>query len=65
MATSYGTLQNNGINEQNNETVRAKYNLVGFSAVHCKITTLNEHFPSFTENAVVQRYIFIQEFGDK
>ena len=53
--TSRGTLQNNGVNEQNYETARAKYNLLGFSALLCKITTWNEHFPSFTENAVVQR----------
>ena len=27
-----------------NETLRAKYNLVGFSSVFCKTTTQNEHF---------------------
>ena len=53
-AKSCRTPPNNGVNEQNNETARAKYNLVGFSAVLCKITR-NEHFPSFTENAIVQR----------
>ena len=42
---------NNSVNEQNNETARAKYNLVGFSAVLCKTTTSNEHFPSFVANA--------------
>ena len=46
---------NNGVNEQNNETARAKYNLVGFSAVFCKTTTSNEHVPSFVENVVVRR----------
>ena len=49
-ASSCGTLPSNNVNEQNNETARAKYNLVGFSAVLCKTTTLNEHFPSFVED---------------
>ena len=36
-ATSCGMLENNGVNEKN-KTALAKYNLVGFSAVLCKIT---------------------------
>ena len=43
-------------NKQNNKTTRAKYNLVGFSALLCKTTTRNEHFPSFLGNVVVQHY---------
>ena len=42
--TSCRTLLNNSANEQNNETARAKYNLVGFSAVLCKTTTSNKFF---------------------
>ena len=46
---------NNSVNEQNNDTARTKYNLVGLSPVLCKITTSNEHFPSFVENVIVCR----------
>ena len=35
-ATSCGTPQNNGVNEQNNETARAKYKLFVFSANNVK-----------------------------
>ena len=54
-ATSCKTPLNNSVNEQNNETARAKYNLVGFSAVLYKTATLNEQFPRFIENVVVRR----------
>ena len=37
--TSCRTPPNNGVNEQNNEPVRAKYNLVDFSAVLYKTKT--------------------------
>ena len=38
-ATSCRTPRNSGVNEHNDETARAKYNLVGFFAVFCKTTT--------------------------
>ena len=41
-ATSCTTPPNNRVKEQNNETERPKYNLVGFSVVLCKSTS-NEH----------------------
>ena len=43
---SFRTPPSNSVNEQNNETARAKYNLVGFTAVLCKTPTGNEHFLS-------------------
>ena len=51
-ATSCRTSPNNSVNKQSNETVRAKYNLLGFSGVLSKTTTSNEHYPSFLEKVL-------------
>ena len=63
MATSYKTPPNNSVNVQNNETARAKYNLVSFSAILCKTTTSNEHLLSVVDNVFVRSFIFFGEFG--
>ena len=56
------TPPNNSVNDQNNETARAKYNLVSFPP---SSTKQRRQMSSFVENAIVRRQILFEEFGDR